>query len=96
MKSKSINIDSSQLAFKINLYILRELIESGLIRDEYNIQSDPNKKNKYLLVVPSEEEVLMHYLSESINLIKLGWLFDLVISFNLMIILFMIICILFD
>lgn len=86
----------SSITFKIDLYTLNELIESGLIRDDYSIQSDPNKKNKYLLVVPSEEDVLVHYLSESINLIKLGWLFDLVISFNLMIILFMIICILFD
>lgn len=74
MKSKSVNIDSSQLAFKINLYILRELIESGLIRDEYRVIAVPNKKNKYLLVVHSEEEVLTLLLSESINLIKFGCL----------------------
>jgi len=86
MKAKSVNIDSSHVAFKINLYILRELVEIGLIRDEYRVIAVPNKKNKYLIVVP-KEEVLVHYLSESINLIKLGWIFDLVISINMLVLL---------
>lgn len=87
MKAKSVNIDSSHVAFKINLYILRELVEIGLIRDEYRVIAVPNKKNKYLIVIPSEEEFLTLLLSESIKLIKLGWIFDLVFSIYMLVLL---------
>lgn len=94
MKSKSVNIGSSQLAFKINLYILRELVEVGPIRDEYRVIAVPNKKNKYLLVIPNEDANILSNLSKAINLIKLGWLGDLVISFNMLVLILMVIGIL--
>lgn len=85
----------NSITFKINLYTLNELIESGLIRDEYNIQLDPNKKNKYLLVVPNDN-IRVTILDKAIRLIRLNQAVNIVIYFNLMLILIIAICILFD
>lgn len=86
---------TNSITFKIDLYTLNELIESGLIRDEYNIQSDPNKKNKYLLAIP-KDNIKATILDKAIRLIRLNRAANIAIYFNLTLILFMIICILFD
>lgn len=85
----------NSITFKINLYTLNELIESGLIRDEYNIQLIPNKKNKYLLVIPNDN-IRVTILDKAIRLIRLNRAANIAIYFNLTLILFIAICILFD
>jgi len=86
---------TNSITFKIDLYTLNELIESGLIRDEYNIQSDPNKKNKYLLVIP-KDNIKATILDKAIHLIRLNRAVNTVIYFDIMLTLFIAICIIFD
>lgn len=86
----------NSITFKIDLYTLNELIESGLIRDEYNIQSEPNKKNKYLLVIPNDDNIRVTIMDKAIRLIRLNRAVNIVIYFNLILILIIAICILFD
>lgn len=80
----------NSITFKIDFYTLKELIESGIIRDEYSIQSDPNKKNKYLLVI-SKDNISVTIIDKAIPLIKLDRVITSVICFNLMLLLLMVI-----